>query len=269
MRFSAPDDVKALTPQYLFERSEDGRPRVEDNTLKRMELVTLEEAWAVLSRNGYHSQFDGSWVNMHPERVMVGRVITAMFVPTRPDLNDVVNHQGEIEDRHGSQNNWVIHTVREGDVIVADLFGKLREGTFVGDNLSNAVQGSGGKGLVVNGGIRDTERVFEIDNFNVFCRGYDPTAIKDMTLISLNGPTRIGQATAMPGDIVLGARGGVIFIPPHLAKEVVVSSEDVRLRDVFGHQRLREGKYSSGAIDTRWTRQIEEDFEDWAKEHGA
>ena len=137
-----------------------------------------------------------------------------------------------------------------------------------GDNLSNAIQGSGGRGLVVNGGVRDTARIYELDDFNVYCRGYDPTAIRDMTLISLNGPARMGQATAMPGDIVLGARGGIIFIPPHLAEEVVVSSENVRLRDVFGHQRLREGKYCSGEIDTQWSPQIEEDFENWKRERG-
>jgi len=268
MRLGSPEDVIALTPQNPYDRTEDGRPRVLDDILKRMELVTLEEAWGVLRRNGYHWQFEGDWVNMHPDRAMVGRVITAVFTPIRPDLNDVVNTTGEAEDRHGSQNNWVIHTVGEGDVIVADLFGKLRDGTFVGDNLSNAIQGAGGRGLVVNGGVRDTARIYELDDFNVYCRGYDPTAIRDMTLISLNGPARMGQATAMPGDIVLGARGGIIFIPPHLAEEVVVSSENVRLRDVFGHQRLREGKYSSGEIDTQWSPQIEEDFENWKRERG-
>ena len=160
MRFGLPDDVKALTPKNPFDRSEDGRPRVPDDILERMELVTLEEAWGVLRRNDYHWQFEGNWVNMHPDRVMVGRVITATFTPVRPDLNDVATAQGEAEGRHGSQNNWVIHTVGEGDVIVADLFGKLRDGTFVGDNLSNAIQGAAGRGLVVNGGVRDSARIY-------------------------------------------------------------------------------------------------------------
>jgi len=180
--------------------------------------------------------------------------------------NDVVNAQGEREGRHGSQNNWVIHTVGDRDVVVVDLFGKVKWGTFVGDNLSTAVRAQGGAGLVLDGGIRDTIRVYALPDINVFCRGFDPTPIRNVTLLSLNGPTRIGQATCLPGDVVLGTRGGVIFIPPHLVEEVVTASEDTRIRDQFGQQRLREGKYTSGQIDVSvWEDHIEADFQEWLK----
>src|SRR5690606_10056425 len=81
--------------------------------------------------------------------------------------------------------------------------------------------------------------------------------------VGINIPTRIGKATVMPGDVVLGRNGGVIFIPPHLAEKVVRTSEVVRLRDMFGHQRLREQKYTPGEIDTRWSDEIEKDFWQW------
>ena len=71
----------------------------------------------------------------------------------------------------------------------------------------------------------------------------------------------------MPGDVVLGREGGVIFIPPHLAEKVVKTSEVIRLRDLFGHQRLQEGKYTSGQIDTRWADPIERDFSQWLRDH--
>lgn len=266
MRFSSRDDIIPLTPLNPFDRFDDGRPKVPDDLLGRMKLVTTEEAWRVLTQHGYDYQFEGNWVNLHPERVMVGRAITATMVPIRPDLNDAVNAQGEREGRHGSQNNWVIHTVGDGDVVVVDLFGKVKWGTFVGDNLSTAVRAQGGGGLVIDGGIRDTQRIYELPDINVFCRGFDPTGIRYLTLISLNGPTRIGQATCLPGDVVLGTIGGVIFIPPHLVEEVLMSSEDTRIRDQFGQQRLREGKYTSGQIDTAvWEEHIEADFQEWLK----
>jgi 4-hydroxy-4-methyl-2-oxoglutarate aldolase len=266
VRFSDPAEVAALTPDNPFGRLEDGRPKVPDELLERMKLVTLEEAWGVMKGHNYHLQYEGDWKNLHPERVMVGRALTATMVPTRPDLDAVTKKQGELEGRKGSQNNWVIQSVREHDVVVVDLFGKVVNGTFVGDNLSSAVMGKGGAGLVLDGGIRDTSRIFELPKINVFCRGFHPTAIGEVNLTALNGPTRIGQATCMPGDIVLGTMAGVIFIPPHLAEEVVRKSEETRIRDQFGKQRLREQKYASGQIDVGvWEPHIQADFEQWLK----
>jgi len=266
MRFSAREDVISITPLNPFDRFDDGRPRVPDALINRMRAVTVEQAWYVLMKHNYNYQFEGNWINIHPDRVLIGRAITATMVPTRPDLDDVVRMQGEREGRYGSQNNWVIHTVGENDVVVVDLFGKIKYGTFVGDNLSTAVWGQKGAGLVIDGGIRDTSGLHSLPNINVYCRGFDPTPIREVTLTSLNGPTRIGQATVLPGDIVLGARTGVIFIPPHLVEEVVTSSEDTRLRDEFGKQRLRERRYTSGQIDANvWENEIEADFQDWLK----
>jgi hypothetical protein len=71
----------------------------------------------------------------------------------------------------------------------------------------------------------------------------------------------------IPGDVVLGRDGGVIFIPPHLAEQVVKTSEIVRLRDMFGHERLREQKYTPGQIDSRWSEEIEKDFSVWLNDH--
>ena len=269
MRFSAPEDVIALTPLNPFGRSADGRPNVPTTLLERLKLATIEEAWSVLSRkHEYHNQFEGSWINMHPERILIGRALTAEMIPTRPDLDDVVKAQGEKEGRRGSQNNWVIQSVGENDVVVVNLFGKIKNGTFVGDNLATAISSKKGGGLVVDGAVRDPTGIAEVPSINVFCRGFDPTAIKDLTLTSINGPIRIGQATVLPGDIVLGTPAGIIFIPPHLAEEVAKSSEDTRLRDRFGKQMLREGKYTSGQIDVMmWEPEIEADFKEWQKKN--
>ena len=86
-------------------------------------------------------------------------------------------------------------------------------------------------------------------------------------IVGINRPTRIRTVTVMPGDVVLGKMGVVIFIPPQLAEKVVITSEIVRLRDMFGHQRLREGKYTAGQIDARWTDDIEKDFSKWLNDH--
>ena len=271
MIFNTPERVAGLTPGWTGERSADGRPRVSDDIVERMKLVTNDEAWGVLEkRNGYNFQFEGNWFNLHPELALTGRVVTAMMVPQRPDLHEVVQAIGTSEGRSGGQNTWVIDSLEQGDVLVVDLFGKVHDGTFIGDNLATATRARTGTGIVIDGGIRDFLRVNELADFAVFCRGVDPTAIAEVTLVGVNVPIRIGHATVLPGDVVLGTIEGITFVPPHLAETVVVYSEDTRQRDVFGKQRLAEQRYTSGQIDVPlWAEDIEEDYLGWCVEQGV
>ncbi|HUT62811.1 MAG TPA: RraA family protein [Anaerolineae bacterium] len=262
-------DLIEYTPLWKGERFPDGRPKVPDDLLERMKNVAIEEAWAVLRRYDFNQQFERNWVITEENPVLVGRAVTAFYLPLRPDVNDVIKEKGEKAGRIGGQNSWIIDTLVEGDVIVVDMFGKVTDGTFLGDNLANSIYvKSGGTGVVIDGGARDIEGVLEIPDFPIFNRGWDPSFLKDLMLMGINTPVRIGNAAVMPGDIVLGKREGVIFIPAHLAQEVVESSEIIRLRDQFGHQRLREGIYTPGEIDRKWTDNIEKDFTEWLKERG-
>lgn len=266
--FSKEELIK-YTPKWTGERFDNGRPKVADDLLERIKSVSIEEAWAVCNRHGFLNQFEGNWVVTEDEPVLVGRAVTAYFQPKRPDVDSVINAQGKIDGRIGAQNSWIIDTILKKDVIVADLFGKVIDGTFLGDNLANSIWvKSGGTGVVIDGGARDIEGVMEIDNFPIFNRGWDPSYLKDTMLMGINTPIRIGRATVMPGDVVLGKKEGIIFIPAHLAQEVVETSEIVRLRDQFGHQRLREGKYTPGEIDRKWTENIEKDFQQWLLDKG-
>ena len=258
-----------LTRLNPFERFEDGRPRVPDDLVTRMHKVTTEEAWGVLRRHGYHLQFEGNWLNTHPGHILVGRAVTAVFVPRRPDFQELVEETGKAEGRIGGQNSWVIDTLQPGDVMVVDMFGKIKDGTFVGDNLSTSLRTRTRAGAVIDGGIRDFQGVSQLDDLVIFTRGLHPSAIADVTLVGINIPVRIGEVTVLPGDVVLGTPTGVIFIPPHLAQEVVERSEQIRLRDEFGHQRLREGRYTPGEIDRAWPQAIEDDFKEWLAARGA
>jgi 4-hydroxy-4-methyl-2-oxoglutarate aldolase len=259
------ESILALTRLNPFERFPDGRPRVPDDLLARMKLVTTEEAWGVLRREGYHYQFEGGWFCTHPGKILVGRAVTALMVPRRPDLHELVEETGQREGRVGGQNSWVIDTLVPGDVMVVDLFGKIKDGTFVGDNLATSLQAHTRAGAVIDGGIRDFQGVSQLTDLAIFCRGVHPTAIADATLAGINIPLRIGAATVLPGDVVLGTPTGVIFIPPQLVQQVVERSEAIRLRDRFGKQRLREGRYTPGEVDRQWTPEIERDFQEWVK----
>lgn len=259
------ESIIELTRLNPFERFPDGRPRVPDDLLERMKLVTTDQAWGVLHHHGYRQQFEGNWFRTHPDRILFGRAVTAMMVPRRPDLHELVEEKGQAEGRVGDHNSWVIDTLMPGDVMVVDMFGKIKDGTFVGDNLSTSLRARTKKGAVIDGGIRDFQGVSELTDVAIFCRGLHPTPIRNTTLVGINIPIHIGEATVLPGDVVLGTPTGVIFIPPHLVQDVVERSEDIRLRDRFGKQRLSEGRYTPGEIDREWTSEIEEDFQNWLK----
>ena len=269
MHFYNRDDVIQMTPLWTGERMEDGRPRVADAVLTRMEKVTNEEAWSVLERCGYKFQFDGSMKMVHADRVLVGRAVTAVMVPKRPDLHDCLLEYGQQkEGRHGFFNVWVIDSLVENDVVVVDMFDKIYEGTFSGGNLSTTIAARTKRGQVIYGGIRDLQQIVEIEHLQTYYRGVDPTPIRDVTLVGINIPCAIGSAICLPGDVVLGTPSGVTFIPPHLAEECCLASERIRLQDLFGFERIREGKYSSADIDVhKWAPDIEADFREWRQTH--
>jgi regulator of RNase E activity RraA len=262
---STPEYIKAITSEWKGERFPDGRPKVSDNLLERVKNLGLEDAWGVLRNKGYHNQYEGDWHVIHPEAKMTGRVVTAQYMPLRPDLEKYIREQGARENRapQGGTNSWPIDQLVEGDIYVADAYGKIIDGTLIGDNLGNSIYSKSKRGVIFYGAVRDEEGLSEIDGFNAWVKGSDPSYIMQMSLTSINTPIRVGRAVVLPGDIALANKYGVLFIPAHLTEEVVISSEFTTLRDEFGHLRLREGKYKPGEIDSRWSDAIKQDFLNW------
>jgi 4-hydroxy-4-methyl-2-oxoglutarate aldolase len=258
-------DLLALTPEWKGDRYSDGRPKVPEAILKRMQAVAIEEAWDVLRKRGYENQFASGWQMIHPNQPFVGRALTAAYLPSRPDLVERIMRTGKNEGRIGPSNSWPIDMLQQGDVYIADGFGKVADGTLIGDNLGNAIYAKSGTGVVFDAGARDLDGLRKIEGFNAYVRGWDPSFMRNMVLSSINRPIRIGQVTVLPGDVILAKREGVIVIPAHLAEEVVVTAEIIALKDEFGHARLREGVYTPGQIDTQWTEPIKADFFRWLR----
>ncbi|MBK7479169.1 MAG: RraA family protein [Bacteroidales bacterium] len=262
---SSPDYIKALTAEWKGERFADGRPKVPDAILERLKNISIEEAWGVLRNRGYNNQFEGDWQVIHPDEAMTGRVVTAQYMPLRPDLEKYIKEKGKAENRaqQGGTNSWPIDVLTEGDVYVADSYGKIVDGTLIGDNLGNSIYAKSKRGVIFYGSVRDQEGLEEIKGFNGWIKGSDPSFISQMSLVSINAPIRVGRAVVLPGDVVLAKKFGVIFIPSHIVEELVITAEVTALRDEFGHLRLREGKYKPGQIDSQWTEEIKKDFMNW------
>ena len=266
------ESIEELTSDWAGERTPDGRPKVSDELLERLKALSMEEVWASLGRKGYHNQFENfastyenGWEILHPDQVMTGRVVTGQFMPLREDFNNYVQKQAEKEGTKTPVTNYApIIKLLDGDVYVADSYGKMVEGTLIGDNLGNAIYKAGKRGVIFNGSVRDVEGLSQIEGFNGWIRGSDPSAIKQMMIAHVNGPIRIGRVTVLPGDVVLAKKTGVAFIPPHLVQEVVIAGEYTALRDEYNFHCIKTNKYEyvneAFVVDDEV---FEKDFKEW------
>ena len=262
------EDIIALTPLWKGERFEDGRPKVPQKYLDEMRKMTLEELWKPIFLKGYITQFEGDLKTLHDDgRKLIGRAVTCSFVPTRPDLHDVMFGVGASEGRKGNYNQWVVDSLVEGDVVVADMYDKIFKGTFLGGNLTTAIRTrTKTGGGVIWGGIRDVEQMKQVPDVQVYYRGIDPTPIREFVMKDFNNITRIGKATVLPGDIVYGAGGGVLFIPSYLVQEVVEGAAKTHVKDDFGFEMIKAGKFTTAQIDrATWTEEMLDMLVEWIK----
>ena len=242
------EQMLKYTAANPFERFPDGRPKVPDALLEKVKGLSMEEAWGVLRGNRFPNQYEGNWQILHPDMRLVGRAVTAQFMPARPDIGDVVEADAKAKGGRRGPHQRVIDTLQKGDVLVVDLFGRTGEnGGIVGDNLATAIYALSGNGFVIDGGIRDLEGIFPIP-FASYFRGAHPSAINQIMLTGYNIPVRIGNATVMPGDIVLGDREGLYFIPPQFVKQIVDQAEETHIHDEWTKMKLMTGKYKSSDL---------------------
>jgi regulator of RNase E activity RraA len=264
----AKEELIFLTADWKGERFADGRPKVPDDLLERARKIYIDDAWTVLKNEGYTAQFEGGWKMVNDSVPVIGRAVTAMYMPSRPDVEKRIKERGiTLQGRKGNTNSWPIEVLTKGDVYVADGFGKIDGGTLMGSTLATAIQVKTGNGVVFHGAARDLQEIGKMKGFNAFVRDFHPSFLENMVLMGLNTPTRIGNVMVLPGDLVIAQREGVLFVPAHMAEQVVSTAEFVIRKDQFGFEMVRTGRYSTGQIDSQWTDDIKTDFLKWLQKH--
>ena len=261
------EELLYLTAAWQGERFPDGRPKVSDQLIERARKIGIEEAWQILNNEGYKNQFEGNWKMVHEDVPVVGRAVTARFIPSRPDLELQIKDRGKSQGRKGNTNAWPIEVLQKGDVYVAEAFGKIAQGTLIGDNLGTSIFNKTGNGVIFDGAARDLSGLAKIPGFNAYVRDFHPSFLEDVVLAGLNTPIRVGRAIVMPGDLVLSEQEGVLFIPAHLAEKVIATAEFIAVRDRFSKDMLISGTYNAGQIDNQWTEEIKNSFLDWIIKH--
>ena len=261
------DQMMEYTRENPFDRFPDGRPKVPDELLKKLENVSAEEVWTILQKHNYNNQFSGDWKILHPEKHLVGRAVTAQFMPLREDVLSVAEAKANGNGPKRNSNQRVIDSLESGDTIVVDLYGKQEGGTYVGDNLATAIDTFTHTGMVVNGAVRDLNSIFA-KGMPVYIRGAHPTPIANCMLTGVNVPIRIEEATVMPGDVVFGDGEGVYFIPPKFVSEIITNAEELHVHDAWTQMMLKTGKYKSSDIYPRpHDPELLKQYEEYKKQH--
>lgn len=236
------------TAKSQFERFPDGRPKVDDRLLERVKGLSLEEAWGFLISKGYKHQFAGwDFQVLHPGKILVGRAVTAQYLPLRPDLAEVLDADAKAEGLPQGQNQKVIDLLQVNDVPVIDLMGAAPGHNFGGDNLQAAVAGRTRTGAVIDGTIRDIGGIRELPT-QIFFKKAHPAAVSEVVVVGINIPIKVGEAVVMPGDVVLGNDEGVIFIPPHLVKEICDAADLTHIHDEWTKEKFLTGKYKASEL---------------------
>ena len=261
------EELLYLTSAWKGERFADGRPRVPDALVERARRIGIEEAWQILNNEGYRNQYEGNWKRVRDDVPVVGRAVTARYIPSRPDIEKQIKDRGKAEGRKGNTNAWPIEVLQKGDVYVAEAFGKVAQGTLIGDNLGTSIFNKTGTGVIFDGAARDLSGLSQIKGFNAYVRDFHPSVLEEVVLAGLNTPIRIGGAVVMPGDVVITDREGVLFIPAHMAEFVIGNAEFIAVRDRFSKDMLTSGRYNAGQIDSQWTDDVKKSFLDWVKAH--
>ena len=260
------EELIFLTSEWKGERFADGRPKIPDNLIERAKHIMIDDAWTVLKNEGYLNQYEGGWRTVN-DVTIAGRAVTAMYMPSRPDVERNIKERGARQGRKGNTNSWPIDILTKGDLYVADAFGKISGGPIMGATLANSIFSKSGNGVVFDGSARDLQEIRNLEGFNAFVRDFHPSFTEEMVLMGLNTPIRIGNVMVLPGDLVIGTVEGVLFVPAHMAEQVVSTSEFVIRKDQFGFEMVRTGKYSTGEIDSQWTDAIKTDFLKWLEKH--
>jgi 4-hydroxy-4-methyl-2-oxoglutarate aldolase len=241
------DQMIAYTADNPYERFPDGRPKVPDALIEKVKGLVIEEAYGAVKAKGFANQFAGDWKILQPGKRLVGRAFTVQFMPLRPDVAKGMQDEAAKRGIGRLRNQTVIDMLGPNDVIVVDLFGKTDGGTFVGDKLAYYIWKTTGTGMIVDGGMFWLGKVTPT-GMPAYYRGTGPDSLNNVMLTGINIPIRIGNATVMPGDVVLGDEEGVFFIPPHLVKDTIDAAASTMARDEWIKSKMDQRQYKSSDL---------------------
>ena len=266
------DQMVKYTAKNPYDRFPDGRPKVPDDLLIQLQGMSSEELMGAVgpaNPGGVGSSlFTKDWQILHPSRKLIGRAVTLLLMPARPEVADVIAADWKKEGHTANLSHQsALDILQPGDVIVIDAGGGCFAGGIIGDNLAYYIWKKTGTGFVIDGPIRDLEGVAQFDMPGYY-RCAAPPWVHGMMVGGINVPVRIGNTTVMPGDVVFGDREGVTFVPPQAVKGLIDAARITHIHDEWTRKKFEEGKYKSTDIYGRPTDPaLVKEYEEYLKTH--
>ena len=217
------------------------RPDVPREKLDRLRELPIEAIFAALG--DYRMNYTTGLQSTQPGERMVGRALTMRFLPARPDLERAVDALAKEADWDRRYYARAAEEGQPGDVVVAELGGEHGHVLF-GDMAALGLRLRGVAGAVIDGGSRDFGelRLPGFKDFPVFARFFDIQNSRWLG-VEYNAPVRIGNATVLPGDVVVAEDEGVIFFPPELIDSVIAGATDTVVTEAYQRELLRSGAH--------------------------
>lgn len=142
----------------------------------------------------------------------------------------------------------MLEAIPENSVCVWDTC-EDNESAQWGEIMTMASIRQGCRGAIVDGGVRDTNKVLE-QNFPVFCKYRSSNGMLGrFRLIGYQIPVVMGNVHVYPGDVVMGDIDGCIAIPREIAYEVLLRAEQIRDNEVGIKEMVESGMTPSKVVE--------------------
>ena len=119
---------------------------------------------------------------------------------------------------------------KPGDVFVIDAGGSPNRSIF-GELMVNYCRIRGIAGIVVDGSIRDSDTIGQMEDFPVYAIGVTPNGPYKNGPGEINFPVSVGGQVIRPGDILVGDSDSVLVIRPEDAPEVARAAAAVQKKE--------------------------------------